>query len=54
MDLNERVEDSPTFAITSLDNSYINKCYSANINEKGRVVIKVHTIDISAYVNMMN
>lgn len=50
MDLNERVEDSPTFAITSLDNSYINKCYSANINEKGRVVIKVHTIDISAYV----
>ena len=50
MDLNERIEDSTTFAITSLDNPYINKCYSASINEKGRVVIKVHTVDISAYV----
>ncbi len=50
MNLNETYLHDYTFAITSLDNPYINKCYSATINDKGRVVIKVHTIDISAYI----
>lgn len=39
-----------TFAFKNENNPYISKCYSTFVNDRGNIVIRVHTIDISEYM----